>query len=347
MSGPSPIEWTDATWNPVGGCSPKSPGCVPCYAQKLAGTRLKHLPLYAGTTDMVKGKPVFNGTMTALPADHPTWTWPLRWSGSRTPLLGAGKPSLIFVADMSDLTHENRPTADIDNVIRAIAYSRHIGQLLTKRPEVMASYFEQLLANEVWRGWRHPLTGAREFFSWTPDQFTDLLARRFWFGFSAERQQEFDARWRHMWRFATIGFTIFVSYEPALGPLKLPADFLKLGRRAQVIAGGVSGRDADTPPHPLWFCDVRDQCLPAGVAFFLKQWGEFHPSDQHAPSACGQLHTPAAIHLSGDRERRPAEAFKLIAELGNGWTGMCRIGKARAGRLLDGVEHNGMPELRA
>src|SRR6185436_21098034 len=64
MGYPTGIEWTDATWNPIGGCSIASPGCINCYAQELAGTRLAHLPLYAGTTDLVKGKHVFNGKLT-------------------------------------------------------------------------------------------------------------------------------------------------------------------------------------------------------------------------------------------------------------------------------------------
>jgi hypothetical protein len=71
MGYPTPIEWTDATRNPIGGCSIKSPGCSPWYAQKLAGTRLKNHPLYAGTTNTVRGKPVFNGHLMVSPDDHP------------------------------------------------------------------------------------------------------------------------------------------------------------------------------------------------------------------------------------------------------------------------------------
>ena len=71
MAYPTGIEWTDATWNPIGGCDLASPGCINCYAQELAGTRLAHLPLYAGTTDIVKGKHVFNGKLTVAPDDAP------------------------------------------------------------------------------------------------------------------------------------------------------------------------------------------------------------------------------------------------------------------------------------
>jgi protein gp37 len=149
--------WSDATWNPVAGCSAISTGCNLCYAARLAGTQqtAHQIPIHLGTTDWVRGKPVFNAKMTALEAGHDRWTWPLDWPGAPDPLLGKGKPSLIFVCDMCDLFHENRPTEIIDRVISTIAWSPHIGQLLTKRPERMAKY-----ANDPARWgpnqWRHP-----------------------------------------------------------------------------------------------------------------------------------------------------------------------------------------------
>jgi protein gp37 len=307
MPYPTPIEWTDATWNPIGGCSIKSPGCAPCYAQKLAGTRLKHHPLYEGTTDVVKGKPVFNGHLTMLPDGHPTWTWPLRWRGAKFPVLsradpcpppeaalpyGSDWPSLIFVGDMSDLFHENRPIATIDAVVGICSVSNHISQLLTKRADVMAGYFAH-----------------------------SDVEQNIWLGFSAERQKEFDERWPHMRNLADAGWTIFLSYEPAIGPLKLPQDFLTLGRRAQVIAGGMSGDDADRPPHPDWFRSVRDQCASADVPFLFKQWGEWAPRE-----IAIQIYDP---DYDQDNEVE-----------------MARVGKKAAGRQLDGVEHNGFPEVR-
>jgi protein gp37 len=80
----------------------------------------------------------------------------------------------------------------------------------------------------------------------------------------------------------------------------------------------MSGRDA-TPAHPMWFRGVRDQCDAAGVPFLFKQWGAW--------SSDALLFTDAH-------------------------TGACpppceRVGKKRAGRLLDGREHNGMPQVRA
>jgi protein gp37 len=297
MPYPTDIEWTDATWNPVGGCSIASPGCGPCYAQKLAGTRLKRHPLYAGTTALVKGRPVFNGTMTAAPDGADVWTWPLSWRGATNPAhppkLGPGMPSLIFVADMSDLYHENRPRKYSDRIVSIARRSKHILQLLTKRPHLMARHFEEIFAN-------------------TARDVHALYRNTLWLGTSAERQKEFDERWPHLRRLAELGFTVFISYEPAMGPLVLPPDFLALGDRAQLIAGGCSGERA-WPAHPDWFRRVRDDCGKAGVPFFFKQWGEW------APATGG--HGPRSL--------------------------MARVGKKAAGALLDGVAHRAFPRVAA
>lgn len=348
MSGTTSIEWTDATWNPVGGCSVKSPGCKPCYAMGLAGTRLRNLPLYRGTTDKVKGKHVFNGTMTAVPDDHPEWTFPLRWRGTARPRMGAGKPSLIFAGDMSDVCHEDRPGWAFRRMLAIAALSPHIVQFLTKRPDVMAAHIADIVGTApparsyrcpAWHGLLNRVE--RE---WCGDtgrtgRYDEVVRPRLlraaemrgaidvatlpnvWLGFSAERQREFDERWPYMRILAQAGWTIFLSYEPAIGPIELPAGFLVLGKRAQVIAGGMSGRDA-TPSHPDWFRHVRDQCAAAGVAFLFKQWGEWGP---HEPPTERDL-------------ERLQSAGRIYGEL-------IRIGKRAAGRLLDGVQHDGFPAI--
>jgi len=332
MGATTTIEWTDATWNPVGGCSVKSPGCKPCYAMQLAGTRLATHPLYAGTTTLQGGRPVFNGTLTAAADDAETWSWPVRWRGSKTPKLGPGKPSLIFVGDMSDLTHENRPRVVIDRAIAGIVYSRHIGQLLTKRPDVLAGHLLELERRGCWFDFVHPLLGKPNFAPETT--FDKAVLPRLWCGASAERQPEFDQRWPHLRRLAERGFTVFISYEPALGPLHLPDDFLALGKRAQVIAGGVSGR-WPWAPHPDWFRHVRDQCTAAGVAFFFKQWGEWAPTngseeDDVAVFADGGTRSASWLWRADENERRGVEAMR-------------RVGKAAAGALLDGREWREFP----
>jgi protein gp37 len=254
MGYPTDIEWTDATWNPIGGCSIKSPACKNCYAQVIAGTRLTGHPMYAGVTSVVKGKSIFNGRMTIAASDHDVWLWPLKWRGAKRPRMGIGMPSLIFVGDMSDLFHEDRPSSDIRRVTAVCAESKHISQLLTKRPDVMAYHFRRI------------------------ERIEPLL--NVWLGFSAERQQELDERWPHMRALAATGWTIFISIEPMLARVRLPRDFLALRGRAQVIVGGESGADR-RETHPDWMRYVRDECLAAGVPYFTKQMtGKRHiPTD--------------------------------------------------------------------
>lgn len=114
--------------------------------------------------------------------------------------------------------------------------------------------------------------------------------------------------------------TVFLSMEPLLGPVKLPPEFLALGKRGWVIVGGESGPKA-RPMHPDWVRGPRDQCVQAGVAFFFKQWGEWAPADPDMPSEM-------------------QESEEIVGRLD--WP-MHRIGKKRAGRLLDGREWNEVP----
>jgi hypothetical protein len=113
------------------------------------------------------------------------------------------------------------------------------------------------------------------------------------------------------------------------------------GRLDWIIVGGESGPNA-RPAHPDWFRAVRDQCAAAGTAFFFKQWGEWAPM-----AVCRDLPGNPVMVRQGDACVRPDGRFALVARdlsLPDDFEGtgspMRRIGKARAGRLLDGVEHN-------
>ena len=115
-----------------------------------------------------------------------------------------------------------------------------------------------------------------------------------------------------------------------------PNDLPKLN---WVVAGGESGLGA-RPTRPAWMRSIRDQCAAAGVAFFLKQWGEWTPGEN--VDARGTLET--ASYFAGrwffSREReRESESAHVDDE-----PHLYRVGKHRAGRLLDGVEHNAMPK---
>lgn len=118
MADHSTIEWTDATWNPVTGCTKVSPGCKHCYALTLA-ERFRGVP----------GHPYEQGFDLRL--------WPQRVS---LPLTWK-QPRRIFVNSMSDLFHENIPEDFIDSVFATMRQaSWHQFQVLTKRPDRMARY---------------------------------------------------------------------------------------------------------------------------------------------------------------------------------------------------------------
>lgn len=120
MGAISGIEWTDATWNPVTGCSKISPGCKFCYAERLARRlRLMGNPRYT------------NGFAVTLHADQ--LTLPLRW---RT-------PRRIFVNSMSDLFHDKVPFEFVDRVFDIIERApQHVFQILTKRAERLVEWHE-------------------------------------------------------------------------------------------------------------------------------------------------------------------------------------------------------------
>ncbi len=123
MGDDSKIEWTNATWNPVTGCSKVSPGCAHCYAETLA-PRL-HRMGQRGYTDL-PWTPANAAENVVLRPDR--LHQPLRWR----------KPRLVFVNSMSDLFHEQVPDCFIAEVFGVMAAAWcHTFQVLTKRPERM------------------------------------------------------------------------------------------------------------------------------------------------------------------------------------------------------------------
>jgi protein gp37 len=138
----SSIEWTDATWNPVAGCTIISPGCTNCYAMRMAA-RLEAMGVgkYTGLTRRSGGRAVWNGKVTL---DHSVLTVPLQWR----------KPRMVFVNSMSDLFHEKVSWTFIREVWRVMERADwHTFQVLTKRPERMAELAERLpMLPNVWLG---------------------------------------------------------------------------------------------------------------------------------------------------------------------------------------------------
>jgi protein gp37 len=138
------IEWTDATWNPVAGCTVLTAGCTNCYAMRMAA-RLEAMGTakYRGLARKSGGRAVWTGKIRL---DTASLDIPKKWS----------KPRKVFVNSMSDLFHEDVPIEFIARVWDVMKGTpRHTYQILTKRPERMAqvlarSSFE-ILPN-VWLG---------------------------------------------------------------------------------------------------------------------------------------------------------------------------------------------------
>jgi protein gp37 len=141
MASKSAIEWTDATWNPVTGCSKVSPGCAHCYAETMATTRLVGKPGYVGlpwTPENASLNVVLRPERLNLPR---TWREPRR----------------VFVNSMSDLFQELVPVEFIAQVFTTMALTpQHTYQVLTKRPERMAAVMGSVAAEALWSEWPLP-----------------------------------------------------------------------------------------------------------------------------------------------------------------------------------------------
>ena len=135
MGDKSAIEWTDATWNPVTGCTKVGPGCDHCYAERIA-ERFRGTP----------GHPFERGFDLTLRPER--LEQPLRWK----------KPRRIFVNSMSDLFHKDIPTGYIDRVFDIMEQAdRHTFQILTKRSTLMRKFANERYAKSpppkhIWLG---------------------------------------------------------------------------------------------------------------------------------------------------------------------------------------------------
>jgi protein gp37 len=213
----SKIEWTEQTWNPVTGCTKISPGCKYCYAETLS-KRLQRMGAHGYE----------NGFSISLLPER--LSQPIR----------RRKPTIWFVNSMSDLFHDRVPFEFIERVFETIsATPQHCYQILTKRPERMARYFQSRnIPPNAWLG-------------------TSVENKRHGIPRIASLQR-IDAKVR------------FLSVEPLLEDLGT----LDLNGISWVIVGGESGPKA-RPMRPEWARSIRDQCQSFRVPFFFKQWGAY------------------------------------------------------------------------
>lgn len=270
MSTNTKIEWTDATWNPITGCTKVSPGCDHCYAETFA-ERFRGVP----------GHHFERGFDVQLRPDK--LDLPLRWR----------KPRRVFVNSMSDLFHDSVPDEYIATVFAVMALApQHTFQVLTKRHARMRSLlntdtFRQAVLVEAHRAkWG----AAADLASWA------WPLRNMWLGVSTENQQWADIRIPAL--LDTPAAVRWISAEPLLGPIDLsawiygrvwPSTARGSGGYGGstitvdpsllnwVVVGGESGPGA-RPMHPSWARSLRDQCAAAEVPLLLKQWGA-HNSD--------------------------------------------------------------------
>lgn len=274
MAAKTGISWTEATWNPIVGCTAVSPACDRCYAAREASTRLAHLPVYAGLA--VDG--VFTGEVRLLPERLDI---PLRWT----------KPRMIFVNSTSDLFHEGVPDEYVAKVFAVMVLTPdHTYQVLTKRHGRMRSLlssiaFQELVVKETLAIWnKGSSTKLREKVGWlwTIDGKMPRTwpLSNVWAGVSAEDQKWADIRIPAL--LATPAAIRFVSMEPLLGAVDLyplapmGTDDPRENEDFEIdwiIVGGESG-PGSRRMDPAWVESIRDQCGDLGVSFFFKQAGE-------------------------------------------------------------------------
>lgn len=329
------IEWATHTWNPISGCSKVSEGCRYCYAERMS----KRL---AGRCGYPADDP-FRVTL------HPEKLGePLKWK----------KPRKIFVNSMSDLFHEDVPDELIARVwwvmgqcagyLHPSRFRGHTFMILTKRPKRMKDWLDGWRDQETRKRW---IESFGEVFDWMsgPRYWPDVLDN-VWLGVSVENQAVADERIPLLLQ--TPAAVRFISAEPLLGPVDLMS--VKFDKHTTmntlegcgistrsvcptipnvysnkldwVIAGGESGPGA-RPTHPDWVRSLRDQCQVAGTKFFFKSRGEWLPNAQEYNCNPG----------GNDFEQR----HELVGNVA-----MCRTGKKKAGRLLDGRTWDEIPEVQ-
>jgi protein gp37 len=230
------ISWTDATWNPVTGCTKITPGCDNCYAFDFAERK--------------RGGAAFPNGFDIQLREHKMFD-PLKWR----------EPRRVFVNSMSDVFHEDISDDYIARMFATMALApRHQFQVLTKRPGRMrrllnADSFRVAVINHAVE-----VAAARKLVE--PSMPWPLP--NVWLGVTIE-SGEYVNRIEVLRK--TPAVIRFISAEPLIGPLDLAG---KLDGIHWVIDGGESG-NIRRPAEVDWFRAIRDACLDAGVAYLHKQ----------------------------------------------------------------------------
>lgn len=326
------ISWTDSTFNPWIGCTKISPACDGCYAAALMGE--------GGRMGRVVWGEPGKGAGTRSRTSPSNWMQPRKWDRQQAALIAAHnqpagkmpKPPahFVFCASLADVFDNEVPAhwrRDLFDLIRATPNLTWL--LLTKRPQMIVKLFRDtfLLPDR-------------------PKIETDLAA---WWPRNAAIGTTIEDRARLANAIALARAADDLGHAPAFTFWSCEPLIEDLGRLPLlphwVITGGETdqGKHKARPTHPDWFRSLRDQCAGAGVPYHHKQNGEWSSTQEHDPETCGMF--PTAIYRDGRIEHRPSEAFRHLSEKEEGWAGVCRVGKKRSGRLLDGVLHDARPEI--
>lgn len=253
MADKTSIEWTDATWNPIRGCTRVSEGCRNCYAERVAARFSDPGQAYEGLAKRTPSGPRWTGKVITVPGHLED---PLHWK----------EPRMIFVNSMSDMYHESLAFDRLLPMIEVMDKAHwHIYQILTKRADRQREFFNEFLKRRAPANW--------------------------WLGTSVEDQTTANKRIPDLLN--TWASVRWISAEPLLGridfmeeqPDGMPSfSWLEgftgcepeIPPLSWVVVGGESGPGA-RPMHPNWVRSIRDDCRDAGVPFFFKQWGEWVP----------------------------------------------------------------------
>ncbi len=311
------IEWARATWSPWEGCTKVSPGCDHCYAEGM-------------NRWLRKGENWGPGAARRVYSDE-HWAKPLKWNAKAA---AAGERWRVFPSVCDPF----------DNAAPAGQRAR-FAALILATPNLTWLLLTKRIGN----------AGAM-----LAEMFPKGVPENVWLGATIVNQEEADRDIPKL--LATPAVVRFLSMEPLLGPVDL-SPFIGLECRHEdahvepdtgavicrqcddtpliewVIVGGESGPGA-RPMHPQWARNLRDQCAAAGVPFLFKQWGEWTPGE-NVERQRGTVDT--AFLFDGKWLVYP---LNLATDHGHvdDEPDLYRVGKKAAGRLLDGVEHNGFPE---
>ena len=315
MSDKTKIEWADSTFNPWEGCTKVGPGCDNCYAENRNAR-------YAGGQSINWGPGAPRRRTSAS-----NWNKPRQWERDAAAFQAEhGRRRRVFCASLADVFDNAVDASWRADLFALIAETPSLDWLLvTKRIGNAQAMIDRAIYDLM-----HRVAPSAVAAPWP--------WLNVWLGATIVNQTEADRDIPKL--LATPARVRFLSMEPLLGPVDLerprPGPDMDQGGGSAicqpwliqsgidwVIVGGESG-SAARPMNLDWARSLRDQCAATGVPFLFKQWGEWAPVEP-PPDVPFTTNTVDAIYFSGSR------------------ASSIHVGKKKAGRLLDDIEHNGFP----